>query len=249
MTAPTMMRRRGRKPATTRYVDAQALYEHYQRFFEASIATTPALLKAAQHLRYQVFCEERLLLPARDYPDQIETDAFDSHAHHAVLTYRPDNRMIATMRLIMPNHDKPLPTFALCPKLQDDVVADKTAELSRLVVSKEFRRRWNDGDYGAVSPWLAGDNQRRIPHTSLGLLRLMLQQARSNGITHVAALTEPAMLRMLEGLGFYFAPVGPLVDCAGLRQPCYAKLDSLLYRLKRERPEIWYYVTDAGQLG
>jgi hypothetical protein len=57
------------------------------------------------------------------------------------------------------------------------------------------------------------------------------------------------MLRMLEGLGFYFAPVGPLVDCAGLRQPCYAKLDSLLYRLKRERQEIWYYVTDAGRLG
>lgn len=248
MSTTLTAKRRGRKPATARYADPADLTQQYLQYFEALPATTSALANAAYHLRYLGLCEERQLLNPADYPEQLETDAFDSRAQQAVLCYLPDNRFIGTIRLIMPDARAPLPSVALAPVLQQDCPVESTAEVSRFIIAKEFRRRWNDGEYGAVSPWLDGDNQRRIPHVSLGLLRVLLQMARAAHITHLSALAEPALLRVLEGLGLYFAPVGPLVECHGLRQPCYAKIESLLRRLKQERPEVWHFITFGNKL-
>lgn len=125
-----------------------------------------------------------------------------------------------------------------------------TAELSRFVIAKEFRRRWDDNYYGAVTD-LPGDghSQRRIPHMSLGLMRLALEFMAGHNITHVAALAEPTMLILLGKLGIHLAPMGELVECHGLRQPCYAKLENILRRMKQERPDVWHYVTDNGRFG
>lgn len=241
-------KRRGRKPAVAQYVDPQELTTQYQQFFETLPAQQGALYKAALHLRYHCLCEERQLLNPTDYPEQMEHDVYDAQARQAVLCYRPDNRIIGTVRLIMPYTGLVLPSMQHCLALQQETPAATTAEISRFIIAREFRRRWNDGDYGAVSPWLIGDNQRRIPHCSLGLLRQLLQQARDAGMTHVTALAEPALLRMMAGLGLYFAPVGELVDLHGLRQPCYAKIDTMLRRLQQERPEIWHFITDGGRM-
>ena len=245
----TQTKRRGRKPAQARYATSDDLTSHYLQFFEALPADSGALQVSGYHLRYRGLCEDRQLLNPADYPEEMESDAYDTHARQAVLCYRPDNRVIGVLRLIMPQAGIMLPSVAAAPALLQDVPVETTAEASRFIIAREFRRRWNDGDYGSVSPWLEGDNQRRIPHVSLGLLRLLLQQARMDGMTHITFMAEPALMRVLEGLGLYFAPVGPLVDCHGMRQPAYAKLDSLFRRLKQERPEIWHFVTQDGKYG
>jgi N-acyl amino acid synthase of PEP-CTERM/exosortase system len=236
-------RRRGRRPAQTRFVEAAALAEQYQRYFEPLLANTASLRAAAYHLRYQVLCEERGLLEAKNYPEQREQDHYDTRARQAVLFYRPDRRLIGTMRLILPSAKEPLPSLLQCPELAANIITGKTAELSRFLLSRDFRRRWNDGDYGTTNPWLAGDNQRRIPHIGIGLLKIITATARRDDISHVVALAEPAMLRLMAGLGLHFAPVGGLIDHVGLRQPCYAKIENLLSRLQQERPEIWHYLT------
>lgn len=241
-------RRRGRKPAEPRHADPLELTAMYQQYFDALPATSPILQNAAYQLRYQGLCIERQLLNAADYPEQIETDGFDRHSRQSVLCYKPDGRFVATVRLILPAPGVALPCLQLAPALLQEIPLETSAEISRFIIAKDFRRRWNDGDYGAVSPWLEGDNERRIPHTSLGLLRVMLQQAREAHITHVVVLAEPALLRLLEGLGLFFAPVGPLIDHHGMRQPAYAKIESLLRRLKQDRPEIWHFMTQGTGL-
>ncbi|MEJ0062841.1 MAG: PEP-CTERM/exosortase system-associated acyltransferase [Alphaproteobacteria bacterium] len=249
MATEAQTKRRGRKPLLPRHSAPQELADHYHQYFDAMPALPGPMLNEAFRLRYRVLCDERQILKAKAYPDHMESDEFDAHAMHAVLRYRPDNSLVATMRVIFPDAGVTLPVFARAPQLHDDIDMRAAVELSRFIVARDFRRRWNDGYYGEVSEWLAGDNQRRIPHMALGLMRVALEFIQGRGVTHVAALAEPALLKMFEGLGFHFAPVGGLVECHGLRQPCYAKVESLLRRIKTERPEIWYYITDSGRFG
>jgi N-acyl amino acid synthase of PEP-CTERM/exosortase system len=68
------------------------------------------------------------------------------------------------------------------------------------------------------------------------------------GITHWAAVMEPALLRLLTRLGIHFNPLGRLVDHHGRRQPCWADLDVLLRRVYAERPDVWDVITDGGRL-
>lgn len=248
MQAEVIAKRRGRKPLVAKYLPPQKLADIYDQVFEAVPALSGPLLHAAQHLRYQVLCQERQLLRPADYPGKVEGDAFDAHAMHAVLYYRPDQSVAGTLRVLLPDAGVTLPVFARCPQLAEEIAMEHTAELSRFIIAKQFRRRWDDNYYGAVTD-LPGDghSQRRIPHMSLGLLRLALEFMVGRGITHVAALTEPAMMKLLEKLGIHLAPVGELVECHGLRQPCYAKLENVLRRMKIERPDVWHYVTDNGR--
>lgn len=250
MPVEAIVKRRGRRPLIPRHVPPEELAARYDRYFEAMPAQNRALIHAAQQLRYQVLCEERQLLRPENYPDGLESDSFDAHAMHAVLRYREDQSLIGALRVIMPHDGVILPAFGHCPELLEEIGMPQTAELSRFVISREFRRRWNDGYYGEVSDIsVGGHSQRHIPHMTLGLLRLALEFAAQRDITHVAALAEPAMLRMMAGLGIHFAPVGGLVECHGLRQSCYAKIATLLHRMQKEKPEIWHYVTGGGRLG
>lgn len=243
-------KRRGRKPLVPKHLAPQELADIYDQAFEAMPATPGPLLDAALHLRYQVLCEERQLLRPADYPTKTEFDAFDVHAMHAVLCYRQDRSIAGTLRVIMPDEGITLPAFGRCPQLRDEISMHNTAELSRFVIAKQFRRRWDDNFYGAVTEMPGdGHSQRRIPHMSLGLLRMALEYMVGRGITHVVALTEPSMMKLLEKLGIHFAPVGELVECHGLRQPCYAKLENVLRRMKQERPDVWHYITDNGRFG
>jgi N-acyl amino acid synthase of PEP-CTERM/exosortase system len=82
----------------------------------------------------------------------------------------------------------------------------------------------------------------------LGLIQEIVRQSCALGLTHWAAVMEPKLLRMLAQIGFHFTPVGPLVSYHGLRQPSYASIPETLERLKRERPDHWMVVTDAGAL-
>jgi N-acyl amino acid synthase of PEP-CTERM/exosortase system len=68
------------------------------------------------------------------------------------------------------------------------------------------------------------------------------------GITHWAAMMEPALLRLLTRLGIHFNPLGPLVDHHGRRQPCWVDLDVMLRRAVDERPDVWNVITDGGRL-
>jgi N-acyl amino acid synthase of PEP-CTERM/exosortase system len=222
--------------------------------FEAVPATTPELLRQAYGLRYQVYCIETGFEDPAANPNGLETDEYDNHSLHGVLLHRRSGLPTGTIRVVLPElgeHSGPLPIHKVCrdPRLLDPkfLPRNRSAELSRFAISKVFRKRLGDELYGAVHRGDDGQDSRRVvPHISLGLMAVALQLTQGRGIDYICAVMEPALLRLLGRLSIHFTPLGPLVDYHGKRQPCFARIDTLLSTIERERHDVWEVVTDRG---
>jgi len=92
-------------------------------------------------IRYQVYCEEYHYLDEKDYKNQKETDEFDDHSFHLVVRHR-SGILAATARLIL-DSQAGLPIekhFRLKINISPES-RNRIAEVSRLIVAKEFRRQ------------------------------------------------------------------------------------------------------------
>ena len=226
------------------------LLTRYNRQFHAQRADTPELVRTAQAIRYQVYCLERKFENAAEHDDGLESDAFDAAAVHSLIFHRPTGNAIGTARLILPYHATGgLPVHRLLREkgwnTEDHFPLETAAEISRFSISNQFRRRCSEG--------LSTGNARYERDTCsvlpcLGLLQDLLRQSVALGLTHLAAVMEPKLLRMLAAMGFHTTPIGPLVSYHGLRQPCYWRLSEAVERLRREQPDHWMVVTNAGSL-
>ena len=219
----------------------------YTSYFHTQPAATPALIRTAQAIRYQVYCLERKFENEAEHGDCLERDGFDGAAVHALIFHRPTSEAIGTARLIPLNGMNALqPIRQLLRenglRARDHVPLATTAEISRFAISNQFRRRSGDNGSAKAMP----ECRSNLP--CLGLIQELLRQSLAQGLTHWAAVMEPKLLRMLAVMGIHFVPVGPLVDHHGLRQPSICNLSEMLERLKRDRPEHWMVVTDAGAL-
>jgi N-acyl amino acid synthase of PEP-CTERM/exosortase system len=229
------------------------LLEVYDRYFEIVLAETDEQRRAAFRLRYAVYCVEHPFEDPTQNPGGLEIDAYDASALHALLLHRASQDVVGTVRLILPRSDNEFPIRHVCQ--HELIVRDnpllpwaKTAEISRFAVSRKFRRRAGDkAPVGNLTP-PSIDHRRQIPNTSLGLMQAIVWMAAKARITHLCALMEPTLLRMLRRLGIHFVPIGPEVDYHGRRQPCYSELDLLLSRIWVERPEVWEVITRDGGL-
>ena len=179
------------------------------------IADTPALRREAFQLRYQVYCVERGFEPGSN---GIETDDLDHQAQHAVIRWRDSREVVGTVRLILPTTENSmsLPIHKLCePDLLRHLPASTIGEGSRFAISKE---------------------RRGLSAASCSVLRLALMQAaiwlsHEAGHTHMLAVMEPSLVRILRGSAFHFVPVGPLVQYHGVRQPVVADMVPTLARM------------------
>jgi N-acyl amino acid synthase of PEP-CTERM/exosortase system len=235
------------------------LAEFYWSWFEARTANSEDLRDVAFRLRYRVYCIENPFEDPSANPDGRETDEYDDHSTHSLLIYRPTGTPAGTVRLVLPTPhdlDRSFTLQRVCshPLLRDRArfPVERTAEVSRFCISKEFRRRWGDGSCvgGEISDGLemsAEEERRILPHLSLGLIESLVRTSVENGITHWCAVMEPTLLRLLTRLGIHFEPIGPLIEYHGRRQPCYIPLNVLLPRVKRERPDVWDVITRGGR--
>ncbi|HKU65268.1 MAG TPA: PEP-CTERM/exosortase system-associated acyltransferase [Rhizomicrobium sp.] len=227
---------------------ATDILTRYNSFFHTRPANSPALIRMAQAIRYQVYCLERKFENEAEHDEGLECDGFDSAAVHALIFHRPTSEAIGTARLIPLNGmDVLQPIRRLLRenglRARDHVPLATTAEISRFAISNQFRR----GSTGhEAAGRLARECRSNLP--CLGLIQELLRQSLAQGLTHWAAVMEPKLLRMLAVMGIHFTPVGPLVSHHGLRQPSYCRLSDMLERLKQERPDHWMVVTDGGTL-
>jgi len=222
------------------------------------LADTDALRKKAFHLRYQVYCIENAFERAEENPGEMETDEYDRQSHHSLLVRRPSNVVVGTTRLILPELNGsaiPLPIRRICPpsileRYSHIIPEERAAEISRFAIVKQHRRRTGDRNLIIGGPaGLGGSRTKRvIPHISLGLMQAVVAMAARNDITHLYAVMEPALLRMLQFLGIYFHNLGPVVDYHGWRQPCFCSLDELLATTYAKRPDVWNVLADEGEL-
>ncbi len=225
------------------------LSEAYQQHFRVVTADTAELRNESFRLRHRVYCVEHGFLDALDHPDGHERDEYDAHALHALLQHQESGRFIGTVRLVLPRPfaDRyAMPMADLCgdPRFQSGRLLPRTstAEVSRFAISQELRRELIAGGGSCAQ-------QRRIAmNLTLGLMTGIFKLSIAAGITHLCAVMDPALLRLLARQGIGFAPLGPLVEYHGLRQPAYATVRRIVDELRETHPEHWDIVTDDGRL-
>jgi N-acyl amino acid synthase of PEP-CTERM/exosortase system len=226
------------------------LIDVYHRFFDYRVVTTEEDKKLAYQLRYDVYCEETGYLSKADNPSGLECDAHDAHSRHSVLIHRNSNRVAGTVRIVLPKPSmpgcaQPARLFSQALESLPEAILPRatTGEISRFALHPSFRRRLGDGLYASifstdVEPGTDFDPRRVIPHMTLGLFASIFEMTREHGITHLCAVIDPPLLRILSRLGLQFDKAGPLVEFHGKRQPVYASCEDLLARLEDEQPAI-----------
>lgn len=231
--------------------------ELYRQYFETVVlgSEDDELRDAHFRLRYQVYCIENPFEDPADNPDGRERDAYDARSDHCLLLHLPSHTWAGAVRLILPDPAAPERSFALQQVCFDPMVRNperfpvmQMGEISRLCISKYFRKRQGDRLFPASNePGDRRDERRVIPNMTLGLFEGLVRMSLNRDIWYLCAVMEPALLRLLARLGMHFETIGPLVDYHGHRQPCFLKLDDFLERVLEERPDVWDIVTDGGQ--
>ena len=223
-----------------------------QRYFEFSrLATGNGLWDGVQELRYAVYCLECRYLDATHYPSGRETDDFDPHsAHFAAINERKE--MVATLRLVFDSTlGFPLEQHAstLWPEFQH-LPRDKTAEISRLILAKSYRRRANDGLYGEELGDPAEEAKRQAelqyrrsqyPLILFGLFKEMFVESVGIGLQYWVAAMEPGLHRMLSRFGLELKQVGEPMSYYGEVIPYYTSIEELKRLVMESRPDVFQF--------
>jgi N-acyl amino acid synthase of PEP-CTERM/exosortase system len=213
----------------------------FNRYLSVVRANTDDLLDQVYRLRFQVYCIERGFEDPAQYPNGREMDPDDPRSLHFLVLERATGTAAATVRLILPQGDD-LPVFRLTEMSPTRISAPsrRTAEVSRFAVTKALRRPLETG-------WFAGAGHRTaLSILTLGLIRAVLMMSSIAGITHLVALMEPSLLRLLRRAGIGFNPIGNLVEHHGVRQPSWAALTKLSESVWLYDRKLWEIATDGG---
>src|ERR1039457_213621 len=194
------------------------------------------LLNEVYRLRYKVYCEEWGFERQEDHPGGIERDEFDEHSVHFVAIRKVDRKLIGTTRLIL-HSQFGFPIEKHCHINEDVLTYDKVhwGEISRLAVSKEFRKRAGDDSiYKLEYPILHDVNspfqERRKNENQivLGLYRCMYRESLESGLTHLYAVMAKGLFILTKRVGLNFIEVGTEIEYHGIRTPytiCIQEID------------------------
>lgn len=215
-----------------------------------SRGSDPRRLEAAFRLRFDVYCIDCAFLDAADHPDGRERDHYDDEAMH-FYAYNLARDLVGYVRLIQGASQAPLPWQLHCRELLPGVVLPDrhgSAEVSRLMVRRDYRRRKGDLIAGvqvaAESSSPADGNERRAssPQIMLSLYRQMYQFSRSAGIRHWYAAMERPLARTLRAMGFTFHRIGAETDYFGPVAPYLADLREIEAELQSHNPRLLAWI-------
>jgi N-acyl amino acid synthase of PEP-CTERM/exosortase system len=235
----------------------------FNSVFNVELATSPEAINEVFEVRYQVYCIDRPFEDPNCFVDKREHDTYDPQSAHALIRHRTTGHSVAAVRLVMAGDNPEQAEFPMegpcvhrmdqyAQKAVSDARREQVAEISRMAVSREFRRRLNEdksvtGVSEIASYSDSEQGKRAVPYISLGLFAAILQMSVKHGITHWMAVMEPAQLRLLKRFGVEFDHVGPILEYHGLRRPAFTEAASLIDGIKRRRPDVWSLITDNGR--
>lgn len=218
--------------------------------FNFSKANTPELLEEVFRLRYKVYCFECNFLNPADYPQEKEKDKYDPSSVHFFAS--DDLGIIGTARIIL-NSKEGFPLESHCKNnltIDKKLLPDpkKTAEVSRLVISKEYRKRKEDGNY--YSPEYQDspnsdseqENLKRLKPMAFGLYRELYQECKRRNITHLYALMEKSLFFLLHLHGFSFKPIGEEIDVYGPVKPYLGNIEEIEKNIQNKYPNLFNYL-------
>lgn len=203
-------------------------------------------LERAYRLRFDVYCVDCPFLDAADYAQPRETDIYDDQSTH-FFAFNLSQELVGYVRLVHFDVQRRFPWQLHCRDLLPGIALPDgalCAEVSRLMVRRDYRRRKTDlvagvdtqGDGGADED--DGERRRRSPQILLSLYRRMYQHSRRAGIRHWYAAMERPLARALQSMGFTFVRIGNEVDYFGPVAPYLADIEQLESNLHARNPSL-----------
>jgi N-acyl amino acid synthase of PEP-CTERM/exosortase system len=200
--------------------------------------------RRATELRFQVYCLECNFLSADDYPHGIETDEHDDDAAH-FYAFDAEEDLVGYVRLVLPDDGLQFPIQKHCAlSVGNEALTQprQAAEISRLMVRNDYRRRRGDGLSGVTAGQnraaFAGERRQEAPQILLSLYRQMYAYSRENGIRYWYAAMERPLARSLQRMDFAFKSIGPETDYYGPVAPYLADLRELEAQIGERRPQL-----------
>ncbi len=202
------------------------------------------LMQSIYRLRYEVYTQECGFLPAADYPDQLESDAFDASSAH-FCAFNKGQEMVGYVRLVSPDALSKLPFESHCAQWLPGALTPPlphSGEISRLMVRKDYRRRRGDLLSGVTDPDAADtipDERRNpSPQIMLTLFKGLYEYSVRADVRYLFAAMERPLIRAMAFMGFTFQAVGGRTDYYGEVTPCVLDLRELEDRAGRSNPAL-----------
>lgn len=221
-------------------------------------------LQEIYRLRYKVYCEEWGFEKPEHHPGEIETDIFDKNAVHFIAESGEGN-IVGTIRLILNSAEGfPLEKYCQININKNKLPKENLAEISRLAISKEYRRRTEDKyiygpdeerrsigsfnnpvrdyqrRYADKSVTARSFEDRRVRHeTVVGLYKAVYQESKRRQITHWYAVMTKGLYILLSRLGINFQAIGDPVDYHGIRTPYLGDIKKMEHEVSVKNPEIF----------
>ena len=240
-------------------------------FYFRKVSRDDPLMEEIFRLRYKVYIDEWGFEKPEDHPDGLEHDSFDDNSVHFAAIDRKQGKLIGTVRIILES-PRGFPIQHHCTIDQElqrrvaaktpDVSRSRYGEISRLAVSKDYRRRSLDdlildGQYyddverliaqreaNIAEAGYVSVERRRQQDTAIvmGLYRCLCMASRELQLTHWYVVMARGLHVLLKRTGFFFEPIGPEKEYHGIRRPYLGYLQETL----RGIPELYQLYTGEG---
>ncbi|QBG36637.1 PEP-CTERM/exosortase system-associated acyltransferase [Litorilituus sediminis] len=222
--------------------EAHSIADHFTQFLQPQIATDQTLRNEVFKIRHNVYCEELAFEEVRD--DGQEKDEFDEQSIFSLIKHKPTGTFTSCVRLVTasgPDEKLPIEKYCLDSITNTDLSPERfnraeIAEISRLAVKSDFRRRKSDqfkgSGTGVISEISYSETELRcFPFIAIGLYMAAATMGMNTGIRHVYVMMEPRLARSMKFIGITFQQLGAPVDYHGLRAPYYINPDIFMSNL------------------
>lgn len=246
--------------------------------FIAQRITDEEGLKEIYRLRYKVYVEEWGFEKPEEHPAGLEMNEYDKTSVHFA-TKDTEGQIVGTVRLIL-NSPLGFPIEKYCEinVNKNDIPSEKIAEISRLAISKAYRRRnedryifgpdeerrgignFNNYDqkfyrraedkykYNILRKGQVFNEKRMRPEVLLGLYKAIYNESKERGLTHWYAIMTKGLYLHLKKLRINFQPIGEPVDYHGIRTPYLGEIKSIEEEVSMENPELYEMFTKNSSL-
>jgi N-acyl amino acid synthase of PEP-CTERM/exosortase system len=235
------------------------LSQGFKRYFDVAPAVSDDLQDQAYGIRHRVYCEELGFEPVRE--DRRERDPYDARAMHVLVRSTKVDRFVACARLVRVDPDDPsslLPVERTCAHTIDRSIVDPAklprdsiAEISRLAIVPEFRRR-NGEQHAAIAVSEADFGKvdlPRFPYIQVSLYLGAIALAKELGVETIFVLTEPRLASHLWKLGVRIRRIGGPVEHRGERVPSTMTVSSIEANLPRSVRPLWELIGEQIRAG
>jgi len=196
-------------------------------------------------LRYKVYCLECGYEKPSDYLNGLESDFYDPVSTHFFAAEKKSGNIVGTARIIR-SSEKGFPAlkyFDINDELLPAVPEEQVGEISRLAVSKEYRRRAVDKAIFSSDKVISfcdrkekNDMRRRLEADLVsGLYHCIYRESIELGLTHLYAVMSESLYAILKKWGLEFKPIGESVDYHGIRRPYVAAVEENMHWFESSR--------------